>query len=271
MIHVATVHWNSDRWIPIQLAYLKRNIPGPYRVYAWLNGIANPPLDAFHYACTEPVQEHPIKLNILADIIYFDSNRDDDIIVFLDGDAFPIADIERYVREKLKSFPLVAVQRRENAGDRQPHPCFCATTVGFWRRIRGDWKAGHQWQNSTGRSVTDVGGNLLKQLTDAIIPWHQMLRTNKKNPHPIFFAIYDNVVYHHATGFRDAWSRSDEKAFKEARLRLDQASLGERILKKYMPFARRRHKESLRVVNRRMSAEVFARIEKDPDFYREFI
>ena len=39
MIHIATVHWMSDRWIELQLAYLRRNMDRPYRVYADLEGI----------------------------------------------------------------------------------------------------------------------------------------------------------------------------------------------------------------------------------------
>ena len=61
---------------------------------------------------------------------------------------------------------LLAVKRLENNGDIQPHSLFCATTVGFWRQINGDWNYGYEWLNNQNRHVTDVGGNLLKILND---------------------------------------------------------------------------------------------------------
>ena len=39
MIHVATVHYRSDRWIDPQLRYLERFLPGPFRVYAFLTRV----------------------------------------------------------------------------------------------------------------------------------------------------------------------------------------------------------------------------------------
>src|SRR5262245_49163010 len=160
MIHIATVHWNTGKWIDIQLSYLQKHLRSPYRIYAWLNDVPSVPPDAFYYTCSEPVVSHAIKLNILADIIYFSSNQGDDILIFLDGDAFPIGDIELLIDKKLSDHRLIAVQRLENSGDIQPHPCFCATTVGFWKSIGGDWKAGYPWRNNEGRWVSDVGGNL---------------------------------------------------------------------------------------------------------------
>src|ERR1700722_1927741 len=117
MINIATVHWHDESWIDIQLEYLKRNLHEPFRVYAWLNGVPGNHRHKFHYVNTEPVQSHAVKLNILADLIYFDSNRNDDLIVFLDGDAFPIGDVVALVRQKLAKYPLVAIQRLENNGD----------------------------------------------------------------------------------------------------------------------------------------------------------
>src|ERR1700675_1522813 len=145
MIHICTVHWKDERWINVQLEYLRRNITESFRLYAWLNDVPGDHRAKYHYVNTEPVESHAIKLNLLADMIYFDSDRDRDLLVFLDGDAFPIGDVIGFVRKRLASYSLVAVQRRENNGDIQPHPCFCATTVGFWKEIGGDWKQGHTW------------------------------------------------------------------------------------------------------------------------------
>jgi len=129
--------------------------------------------------------------------------------MFLDGDAFPIADVVPFLSEKLRHYPLVAVQRRENLGDPPPHPCFCVTTVRFWKDIHGDWKEGYRWRNQQGWPVTDVGGNLLGLLEAAQLPWFPMRRSNKRELHPLWFGIYEDLVYHHGAGFRNPLSRFD--------------------------------------------------------------
>jgi hypothetical protein len=81
------------------------------------------------------------------------------------------------------------------------------TTVGFWSEIGGDWRRGHEWTSSTGYHVTDVGGNLLGILTESAIPWRPLLRTNRFDLDPLWFAIYGDVVYHHGAGFRPPLAR----------------------------------------------------------------
>ena len=55
--------------------------------------------------------------------------------MFLDGDAFTIADPMPLIAESLARAPLLAVRRDENVEEPQPHPCFCVTTVGTWRSL----------------------------------------------------------------------------------------------------------------------------------------
>jgi hypothetical protein len=267
MIHLATVHWNSDRWIAPQNAYLRRHLKSDFRVYAWLNNIPNAPTDSFYYSCTEPIVEHGIKLNLLADIILASSPRPDDLIIFIDGDAFPISDPEPFIRQQLQSWKLVAVQRLENDGDIQPHPCFCATTVAFWRELKGDWKEGYRWRNGKGEEITSVGGNLLKQLIDRRIGWLPILRSNRTNPHPLFFGIYGNLVYHHGAGFRKGECRADRELLA--------LGPGDRFLSKFLPgYARRlRRKASRELVskNEMLSEQIFESIIKNPEFYAQFL
>jgi hypothetical protein len=131
MIHIATVHWKTEKWIDVQRYYLQKHIQSPFRVYAWLNDLPSKYRNAFFYTCTESVTSHASKLNILADIICFAAHEEDDIIIFLDGDAFPINDIEPLITQKLDTYRLIAIQRIENNGDIQPHPSFCVTTAKF--------------------------------------------------------------------------------------------------------------------------------------------
>src|SRR3954447_6024071 len=141
MLHVVTVHWNDAAWIEPQLRFLQRNAPAGHRVYASLNGIDPSFAEQFHYAA-DLEGMHAAKLNELA-LVVREQADPDDLLLFLDGDAFPIAPIDESL---LDGLPLAAVRRSENLGDRQPHPCFCLTTVGFWFDIEGDWRRGYEWE-----------------------------------------------------------------------------------------------------------------------------
>jgi hypothetical protein len=209
MIHIVTVHWKDDRWVDIQLKYFERFINAPYKVYAFLHELPQEHRSKYFYTSTEKIKSHPTKLNLLADMAFLHSDNEDDWLIFVDGDAFPIADIVSFANQKLKEYPLLAVQRLENCGDIQPHPCFCITTVKFWKEIKGDWNSGYEWQDALGRQVTDVGGNLLGTLEKKKIKWLPLIRSNVQNLHQLWFGVYGNLVYHHGAGFRKPISRTD--------------------------------------------------------------
>ncbi len=202
MLHIATVHFGSERWIEIQLAHVRANIRVPYETWTSLEGI-----DPVHGEGFDHVLEqgggHAGKLNHLAFEIAAQAD-DEDLLMFLDGDAFPVADPMPLIDEGLEEAKLVAVRREENLGDRQPHPLFCVTTVGTWRALGGDWSAAYRWEDRLGRRVSDVGGNLLRQLELTGTPWKEVLRTNERDIDPVFFAVYGGAVYHHGAGFRNA-------------------------------------------------------------------
>jgi hypothetical protein len=201
MLYVATVHYMSPRWIEIQASYLRRHISIPFQTWGSIEGI-----DTSHSASFDRVLEqrgpHPGKLNHLA-LEICSVASDDDLIMFLDGDAFPIADPMPVIEEGLENAPLVAVRRAENLDEPQPHPSFCVTTVGSWRSLPGDWSIGPVWPAVNGKPTSDVGANLLRTLELSKTPWVQLLRTNGSHLHPLFFGIYGDIVYHHGAGFRD--------------------------------------------------------------------
>lgn len=271
MIHVLTVHWQDDRWADIQLIYLRKHIQQPFKAYAFLNGLPQVHGAKYFYSSTEPIEEHAIKLNILADVAASNATNAEDLLMFLDGDAFPIGDVISFGREKLNQYPLIAVQRRENGGDIQPHPCFCLTTVGFWKAIKGDWKAGYRWRNSQGDLITDVGGNLLGIFREKGIEWYPMLRSNKRNLHPLLFGLYEDLVYHHGAAFRKPSTTID-------RVRITEARAGRCRLKNWLPgkglFSRL---EAMfipmrKIVERNsgLSQQIYGMIKDDPFFYRYF-
>jgi hypothetical protein len=202
MIYVLTVHWKIDFWVDAQLSRLRKYIGEPFKVYAFCDGTKHDHSAEFDYLSPlKDVTDHASKLNELARVVCATA-RDDDVLIFCDSDAFPVRDITGYMRTALARWPLVAVQRLENAADMQPHPCFTVTTAGLWRRIGGDWRAGPTWINSNGQQVTDVGARLMRKLRRKGIEWGKMLRSNRVNLHPLLYAVYDGVVYHHGAGSR---------------------------------------------------------------------
>ncbi len=275
MIHVVTVHWQDERWIEPQARFLERFLPGEHRVYAALNGI-DPALGTRYFYAADLDGKHPEKLNRLAEDAREDA-RDDDLLLFVDGDAFPIAPVTPAILDEMA---LAAVRRDENAGDRQPHPSFCLTTIGFWFDIGGDWRRGHKWTASTGDQVTDVGGNLLGILEAADIPWRPLLRSNRTDLDPLLFGVYGDVAYHHGAGFREPQLRHAALPSR-AQVR-DEATVGtlERVpvlgrVERSARFrlAQRRHRRRLAdaaASAQQLSDEVFASIETDDDFYRRF-
>ena len=204
MIHVATVHWRDDRWVDVQLRYLEEHLPKPYRVYAFLNGLEEDHSAKFHYSSDENIREHSTKLNLLADLIAFDAGLRRRPAAVHRRRRLPDRRPRPARGATSPTHPLIAVKRAE-ASDVQPHPCFCLTTVGFWRELGGDWrKGGYSWTNAVGREVSDVGARVLKAVNEQDVDWRPLLRSNKTDAHPLFFGVYDDVVYHHGAGFRRA-------------------------------------------------------------------
>jgi hypothetical protein len=203
MLHIATVHWRIGTWIDIQLKFLRKYVSEPFLVYAFLDHSIAAHSNKFHCAAIGDIVDHAAKLNRLGEIIQSGTAKETDRLLFLDGDAFPIAELSRIPDYNLEQYPLVAVQRLENGSEKQPHPCFCLTTVGLWKRLCGDWAAGYEWEAASGRKVTDVGGNLLRILEERGVCWLPIHRSNNNHLHPVWFGIYAGVVYHHGAGFRN--------------------------------------------------------------------
>jgi hypothetical protein len=286
MIHIATVHWGSDRWIGVQLRHFERHITQPFRVYASVDRI-DPIPDKFYFASAlgeeirgdkpNPYEKfgadglHGVKLNVLAQKIA-DEADPDDLLVFIDGDAFPIAPFDPVASALLASHPLAAIRRDENVGDPQPHPSFCVTRVGFWQQIGGDWTRGHNWINAEGETITDWGGKVMKALEDRGIEWLPILRSNRRNLHPILYGVYGDLVYHHGAGFRAPMTRRDvtrlaqDESVREDLRRIRRGDTPEKG-PEFQEFSRQA--VAVRDQNKSMSEFVFQRILKSDDFVRE--
>ncbi len=251
MIYICTVHYRTEKWIKPQLYFLEKNLTTVPRILACVPKFRSRKQFYFE-ASYEPTsrgsQNHADKLNYLANVAELEA-KPDDILLFLDGDAFPIQPIESFLKEKLAKYEFVAVQRRENNGDVQPHPCFCATTVETWKQIQGDWSPGPTWNNRLGFAVTDTGGALLASIEKKGATWYPMLRTNRNNLHPLWFGIYEDLIYHHGAGYRNPISRVDVNTMTESE------------------FTR----TADYIFNRNLHKFIFRKIKSDPNFYRRFL
>ncbi len=258
MLHVATVHFKSARWIPIQTKYLRENIPVAYETWTSLEGID--PAHGVHFDhVVDQKAPHPEKLNHLA-IEIRHAGHDDDLLLFLDGDAFPIADMTPLL-DALSDSPLVAVRRAENAGEPYPHPCFCLTTVGFWRKLPGDWSRGYTWRAETGVRFSDVGANLWRTLELQEVPWRELLRSNSHLPDDIRFGVYDGIVYHHGAGFHGAPTSSrHDVATGPRQLKAPAAPLVGPLVRRFNHLRRQKWRERREDAGRRHSEHVFQRV-----------
>src|SRR6185437_11561822 len=128
MLYVVTVHHASPRWIEIQTRHVRKNIGVPHQIWASLEGI-DPSYGKHFDTVLELKGPHAPKLNAIATEIC-EVADDGDLMMFLDGDSFPIADPMPLTEQGLSQAPLVAVRRAENGNEPQPHPCFTVTSVG---------------------------------------------------------------------------------------------------------------------------------------------
>lgn len=275
MIHILTVHWKSEDWIDLQLKYIKHFVKEPYKVYSYLNHVPDfkKHKKKYFYSTDDDIEAHAIKLNLLAKKACTESADDNDLLMFIDGDAFPIADISNFVDESLKNHKLTAVQRYENNGDIQPHPCFCMTSVGFWKEINGDWTYGKKnWKDIFGNKVWDVGGKLLYTLEQNKEPWFKLLRSNKNNHlHSLMFGVYADIVYHHGCGFREPEMRIDELKVKNHKRKVSLFKFSKRFLS--LPLARKLFLPLNKTIkmNRVKSSKMLDEIQRNFDFFKKLI
>jgi hypothetical protein len=214
---------------------------------------------------------HAGKLNHLAREISHVATGED-LLMFLDGDAFPIADPMALVEDSLAQAPLLAVRRAENVEEPQPHPCFCVTTVGTWRTLPGDWTAGPTWIGAHGQPTSDVGGNLLRALELTQMPWIEVLRSNRRNLDPLYFGVYGDVIYHHGAGFRTGELSPVHRQSAPEPLVVPRARLLRGPRRAVNGLRWRRWERATRARHVRQSKLVFERIERrDPDWLAEFL
>lgn len=207
MIYIVTVHHKSEAWVPIQLRFLRLNVQEPYTVVSWIDKGLGLELQKAGPVYHQPFRgsgsaNHAAKLDFLAgEVCRISRQPDTDLIVFLDGDAFPIRPkFIQVCRDWSGRDSLVAVRRDEGPSPLIPHPSCCASTVSFWKELPGQWQGLVSQVGDV--QVRDTGCRLYKRLCDKMTRWQHLSRTNSVNLDPLYFGIYGNMVYHHGAGFR---------------------------------------------------------------------
>ena len=230
MLHILTLHL-SDKWVDIQKRELARFISEPYKVYARLGEEpfkfkVNEKGERVKYSDTtisydkhkdkfdgaiSGAQHWTYSMGKLIDYVLKNFEvKSDDTILLLDSDAFPIAPMGDFLEKKLEEYPFVSAQEPMHEWDRNPlylipHPMFMA------------FKAKHIIEDN----LTDYLRNIIKDKNDnwwgGTINWlkergydyYPLVRSNKTNLHPLYYGIYDDLIYHHWAGSRNMITRPD--------------------------------------------------------------
>ena len=202
MIHIITVHHNTNRWIDLQIKQIGKNISN-YKVWSYCDGFdILPHKHKFHFCENSNIDvkigtslNHMAKLNSLTNIVLKSNGvEESDLLIWLDSDAFPIKHLDEYISKKMSKYNFIAINRPENGGDRIPHPSFTCSTVSFWKKHNLNWNG---LSGVRKHGLNDTGGYIYKVLTQKKIEWYKLLRTSSLTKHEVFFTIYDNLIYHH--------------------------------------------------------------------------
>jgi hypothetical protein len=228
MIHYITVHFSSDKWVDIQLKHIEK-FTSDYKVWCFFDEHmdTSPHKHKFNFLKNHDNIEgisgsydHATKLDNLFKIVAKDKNtKDDDVVIFLDSDAFPIDNVNEYIEPKLKCYNLAGVSRPENDnGHCCIHPCFTFSTVGFWKKNNLTWH-GVDMNFPIVNPINDTGGLLYQDISKKNIKCYKIYKTKKSSidVHPAFFSSYGDIAYHHGAGSRKFFSRSETAFIRKNR------------------------------------------------------
>lgn len=202
MINIATVHYKQNKWVEIHNKYLKAFIDHPYRIWSFCKDITMDIINSYKVFSDgvedkkDISKDHWIKLNYVTNKLYTSDAKDDEIILWIDSDAFPIKPCYSFIKDKLSEYPFGAINRKENF-DLFPHPSFAFSTLGFARKHNLSWEA-----VLNDEKALDTGGKIYRYFEKENIPWYRMNRTKSLTDHPVMYTIYDDLVYHHCAGSR---------------------------------------------------------------------
>ena len=230
-----TVHYKSHEWVKVQYDFISKYI-SECKTYAYVD---ESPTESWPFKFDFdfrrdskikrkwPAAEHGSKLDNLVKCL--NNPVDDDILIFLDGDSFPIYSLDQFIFDTLTEYQFISIVRKE-MNHSFPHPSFAMCRYKLWKEYKLTWLPG--CFNNIRVDIDDPGVTLQKQLESNKIKWKQILRTRSLSTHPIFFGIYGNLIYHHTAGFRPPTTRWDADNFGDTlqEKRIENAKISKKIL-----------------------------------------
>tara|TARA_R100001163_G_C5065840_1_gene203918 strand:+ start:279 stop:1220 length:942 start_codon:yes stop_codon:yes gene_type:complete len=231
--HIITHHYSTTAWFEIQKRHiLKYTDPEltPYKLYLAKYNIDMPEdfdlpdnweiIDLDEIYPSECGNEHYLQMQWIYENCVKDKAKDDEMIIFLDSDAFPcryewVKDILVGITGQNNQFgiPLpddyepvhaAVIHFTENRGIREPdeyHPypdlCFFAIMKKTWDENNLKWtldKNNPRHQNP--------GFAMKEQIAEAELRVGAIERTNKFNAHNVMFGVYGGFLYHQHCGSR---------------------------------------------------------------------
>lgn len=215
-VHIVTVHWTTLDWLELQQRQLKRWLGGvPASLHLGVGGGVNADDPAAtnvvgfdRFETTDVNGRHSENLDSLIAQMAVGNPSDNDLLMVLDQDAFPIKSLTPSVRHVLETGEPLSAVRTENHGDAQPHPMFFLCRLSMWSALAATWREGPvQLGRRTRRR--DVGGTLLQQLHDANQSWVRLPRSADNRLHPVLYGVYGDLIYHHGAASRPVWTETD--------------------------------------------------------------
>jgi hypothetical protein len=226
MIHIFTVHHKTGKFLQLQNAYFKKYTKGEFTLYCGIGGFKEV-IDEEKFPDYNKIDldllkstEHPDRLSYMFDTINGSKAiKEGDVIVICDSDVFPVKkDWDEDLLTYLDDHGVVAIERRENIEPflnddvaTYPHPSFLAVSYKAFYEGDFDWKSDLKYEGEFGA----IGTKIKKRCDERNIKRKALLRTNAIDLHPLFFGVYDGMLYHHGAGSRlpydsiDIWKRSD--------------------------------------------------------------
>jgi hypothetical protein len=140
-----------------------------------------------------------------------------DHFVTLDLDSFPVADAWHDRLRTASTSGIAAILRRENLDTVLPHPSCTFLPRGFVEdhpfsfSPDSDGSSGFRSFLRTSGQRADTGIRLARILAEGSIPWHPLLRSNRREVHPLIAGIYDDTIFHLGAGARESLFRRDLK------------------------------------------------------------
>ena len=211
MIYLMTTSFKQSVWIDTQMRHLQKySKEEDYKVilgtYKWEpNIILNLPKNYTRINMDNLPNEHYLQMMYLYDGVVRGMAQDDDIIAFIDGDAFPIcADWTEKLTKYLDEYDGACIYRYEDMGYQDvlshwpvPHLSFSA----FKKKIKDKYDL--RWE----LSGDNFGHTLVNKIRDNKLKIKELKRTNVYNAHNVMFGIYDDMIYHNGSGTRGVLGR----------------------------------------------------------------